>query len=84
MCIFFLCLCTAFVEIILQYQTSDLVSDGKVNIIRWYIIEFKSNHFPTVFKKIEKNKKKVTEKREFLRKIGFRPNRIFIWLRLKN
>ncbi|KAF0763434.1 Uncharacterized protein FWK35_00023691 [Aphis craccivora] len=24
----------------------------------WYIIEVKSKHFPTVFKKIEKNKKK--------------------------
>ncbi|KAF0751287.1 Uncharacterized protein FWK35_00033282 [Aphis craccivora] len=26
---------------------------------------------------IEKNKKKMTEKREFLRKTSFRPNRIF-------
>ncbi|KAF0705715.1 Uncharacterized protein FWK35_00035323, partial [Aphis craccivora] len=34
----------------------------------WYIIEVKSKHFPTVFKQIEKNKKKVTEKLEFLRK----------------
>ncbi|KAF0760201.1 Uncharacterized protein FWK35_00014343 [Aphis craccivora] len=32
------------------------------------IIQVKSKHFPTVFKKIEKNKKKkMTEKREFLR-----------------
>ena len=37
----------------------------------------KSKHFPTVLKKIEKNKKKVTEKREFLRKTSFRPNRFF-------
>ncbi|KAF0751086.1 Uncharacterized protein FWK35_00018973 [Aphis craccivora] len=38
----------------------------------WYIIEVK------IFKKIEKNKKKkMTEKREFLRKTSFRPNRIF-------
>jgi hypothetical protein len=43
----------------------------------WCIIEVKSKHFPTVFKKIEKNKKKVTEKREILRKTSFRPNRIF-------
>ena len=42
----------------------------------WYIIEVKSKHFPTVFKKIEKNKKKMTEKREFLRKTSFRQNRI--------
>ena len=43
----------------------------------WCIIEVKSKHFPTVFKKIEKNKKKMTEKREFLRKTNFRPNRFF-------
>ncbi|KAE9525152.1 hypothetical protein AGLY_014566 [Aphis glycines] len=43
----------------------------------WCIIEVKSKHFPTVFKKIEKNKKKMTEKREFLRKTSFRPNRFF-------
>ncbi|KAF0746467.1 Uncharacterized protein FWK35_00024733 [Aphis craccivora] len=30
-----------------------------------------------IFKKIEKNKKKMTEKREFLRKTSFRTNRIF-------
>ncbi|KAF0762329.1 Uncharacterized protein FWK35_00017476, partial [Aphis craccivora] len=39
----------------------------------------KSKHFPTVFKKIEKNKKKMTEKREFLRKTSFRPNRFFFY-----
>ena len=43
----------------------------------WCIIQVKSKHFPTVFKKIEKNKKKMTEKREFLRKTSFRPNRFF-------
>ncbi|KAF0762657.1 Uncharacterized protein FWK35_00019472 [Aphis craccivora] len=31
----------------------------------WCIIEVKSKHFPKVFKKIEKNKKKIMEKREF-------------------
>ncbi|KAF0751436.1 interferon-inducible double-stranded RNA-dependent protein kinase activator A [Aphis craccivora] len=41
----------------------------------WCIIEVKSKHFPTVFKKIEK--KKNDGKREFLRKISFRPNRFF-------
>ncbi|KAF0773654.1 Uncharacterized protein FWK35_00003465, partial [Aphis craccivora] len=44
---------------------------------------FPIKHFPTIFKKIEKNKKKkkkMTEKREFLRKTSFRPNRFFIWL----
>ncbi|KAE9537364.1 hypothetical protein AGLY_006387 [Aphis glycines] len=44
----------------------------------WCIIKVKSKHFPTVFKKIKKNKKKkMTEKREFLRKTSFRPNRFF-------
>ncbi|KAF0747259.1 Uncharacterized protein FWK35_00027680 [Aphis craccivora] len=37
----------------------------------WCIIEVK------IFKKIEKNKKKMTEKREFSRKTSFRPNRFF-------
>ncbi|KAE9534014.1 hypothetical protein AGLY_008750, partial [Aphis glycines] len=41
----------------------------------WYIIEVKSKHFPTVFKKTKK--KKVTEKQEFLRKTSFRSNRFF-------
>ncbi|KAF0754612.1 Uncharacterized protein FWK35_00031830, partial [Aphis craccivora] len=43
----------------------------------WYIIHVKSKRFLTVFKKIEKNKKKMTEKREFLHKTSFRPNRFF-------
>ncbi|KAF0728055.1 Uncharacterized protein FWK35_00020330 [Aphis craccivora] len=34
----------------------------------WCIIEVKSKHFPTVLKKNRKNKKKVTEKQEFLHK----------------
>ncbi|KAF0768868.1 Uncharacterized protein FWK35_00021722 [Aphis craccivora] len=43
----------------------------------WCIIQVNSKYFPTVFKKIEKNKKKkMTEKREFLRKTSFRPNRL--------
>ncbi|KAF0701730.1 Uncharacterized protein FWK35_00033625, partial [Aphis craccivora] len=40
----------------------------------WCIIEVK------ILKKIEKNKKKkMTEKREFLRKTSFRPNRFFFY-----
>ncbi|KAF0771883.1 Uncharacterized protein FWK35_00003679 [Aphis craccivora] len=39
-------------------------------------MEVKSKHFPTVFKKIEKNKiKEMMEKREFLTKNSFKPNR---------
>ncbi|KAF0754455.1 Uncharacterized protein FWK35_00032183, partial [Aphis craccivora] len=41
----------------------DPVSDRKVNLV--------------VFKNVRKNPKKVTEKREFLRKTSFRPNRFF-------
>ncbi|KAF0754197.1 Uncharacterized protein FWK35_00021805 [Aphis craccivora] len=48
----------------------------------WCVVEVKSKHFPTVFKKIKKNKKKMTEKREFLRETSFRPNRFFFWLPL--
>ncbi|KAE9531247.1 hypothetical protein AGLY_010453, partial [Aphis glycines] len=41
----------------------------------WCIIEFS--------KKSRKTKKKMTEKRQFLRKTSFRPNRFFLWLPLK-
>ncbi|KAF0707973.1 Uncharacterized protein FWK35_00026985, partial [Aphis craccivora] len=37
----------------------------------------KSKKFPIVFKSVRKNPKKVTEKREFLLKTRFRPNRFF-------
>ncbi|KAF0755554.1 Uncharacterized protein FWK35_00028836 [Aphis craccivora] len=37
----------------------------------WCIIGVKSKHFPTVFKKIEKNKKKVTENGNFYAKPVF-------------
>ncbi|KAF0770602.1 Uncharacterized protein FWK35_00013609 [Aphis craccivora] len=43
----------------------------------WCIIEVKSKHFPTVLKKNGEKQKKVTEKREFLRKTSFWPNRFF-------
>ncbi|KAF0743460.1 Uncharacterized protein FWK35_00020025 [Aphis craccivora] len=57
----------------LQFQTLRVVFDGKVNIL-----EVKSKHFPIVFKKIEKNKKKSDRKTGiFLRKTSFRPNRFF-------
>ncbi|KAF0737130.1 Uncharacterized protein FWK35_00037526, partial [Aphis craccivora] len=63
-CGFFLCLCTReHVEIMLQFQTMGVVSDSKMNLV--------------VFKIAEKNQKKIKEKREFLRKTSFRPNRFF-------
>ncbi|KAF0767182.1 Uncharacterized protein FWK35_00007047, partial [Aphis craccivora] len=43
----------------------------------WFNIEVKSKHFSTVFKKNLEKQKKVTEKREFLRKTSFRPNQFF-------
>ncbi|KAF0749621.1 Uncharacterized protein FWK35_00013579 [Aphis craccivora] len=46
----------------------------------WCIIEVKSKHFPTVLKKIEKNKKKVTKKQEFITKPVFDQIDFFIWL----
>ncbi|KAF0708008.1 hypothetical protein FWK35_00029790 [Aphis craccivora] len=33
-----------------------------------------------IFQQFSKKREKVTEKREFLRKTSFRPNRYFIWL----
>ncbi|KAE9521806.1 hypothetical protein AGLY_017796 [Aphis glycines] len=62
------------IKVMLQFQTLGVVSDDKVNIL-----EVKSEYFPTVFKKIEKNKKKVTEKQDFLRKTSFRSNRFFFY-----
>ncbi|KAF0764161.1 Uncharacterized protein FWK35_00020499 [Aphis craccivora] len=76
MCVcFFLCLCTAYiVEIILQSISNFEGGFRCKNEYPWCIIEVKSKHFPTVFKKIGKTKNKMTEKREFLRKTSFRLN----------
>ncbi|KAE9544123.1 hypothetical protein AGLY_001812 [Aphis glycines] len=42
----------------------------------WCIIEFKSKHFSTIFKKKNREKQKKSDgKQEFLRKTSFRPNR---------
>ncbi|KAF0760806.1 Uncharacterized protein FWK35_00010690 [Aphis craccivora] len=46
------------------------VSDRKVNLVG--TLEVKIKKFPIVFKSVRKNPKKVTEKREFLRKTCFR------------
>ncbi|KAF0772755.1 Uncharacterized protein FWK35_00000719, partial [Aphis craccivora] len=43
----------------------------------WYFGGIKSKKFPIVFKSVRKNPKKVTEKREFLRKTSFSQNRFF-------
>ncbi|KAF0688113.1 Uncharacterized protein FWK35_00030413 [Aphis craccivora] len=51
----------------LQFQTMGLVSDVKVNILG-ALYSFQKNR---------EKQKKMTEKREFLRKTSFRPNRFF-------
>ncbi|KAF0694319.1 Uncharacterized protein FWK35_00037216, partial [Aphis craccivora] len=62
--IFFFCLFTReSVKIMHQFQTLGVVSDSKMNLV--------------VQKRREKPKKKIKEKREFLRKTSFRPNRFF-------
>ncbi|KAF0741448.1 hypothetical protein FWK35_00037105, partial [Aphis craccivora] len=61
---FFFCVCTReSVVIMLQFQTLGVVSCSKMNLV--------------VFKSAGKNQKKIKEKREFLRKTSFRPNRFF-------
>ncbi|KAF0767180.1 Uncharacterized protein FWK35_00036623, partial [Aphis craccivora] len=50
----------------------------------WCNKKFKSKYFLTVFKKSRKIKKKVTEKREFLRKTSFRTNRFFYMVETQN
>ncbi|KAF0769020.1 Uncharacterized protein FWK35_00004182, partial [Aphis craccivora] len=67
----------SFFEFPNNSELSDECIDFTMIEYPWCIIEVKSKYFPRVFKKIEKNKKKVTEKREFLRKTSFRPNRFF-------
>ncbi|KAF0755774.1 Uncharacterized protein FWK35_00031067, partial [Aphis craccivora] len=63
MCVFFF----VFVSVysITSRNTAPISNYGGVNI------------FQRFSKKLRKTKKKMTEKREFLRKTSFRPNRIF-------
>ncbi|KAF0748213.1 Uncharacterized protein FWK35_00014672 [Aphis craccivora] len=56
---------------IFQFQTSGLYSDGKMNIFGALYLS-KVN-----FQKRREKPKKIKEKREFLRKASFRPNRFF-------
>ncbi|KAF0763442.1 Uncharacterized protein FWK35_00008824, partial [Aphis craccivora] len=77
LCVLFLCVCVhGSVEIMLQFQTLRVVSDRKMNLVgalgRLFF------EFPNSFqKRREKPKKKIKEKREFLPKTSFRPNRFF-------
>ncbi|KAF0714516.1 Uncharacterized protein FWK35_00034506 [Aphis craccivora] len=66
-CIDFTMMCVFFLSVT-TFWSMDPVSDRKVNLVG----TFKSTKFPIVFKSVRKNLKKVTEKREFLRKTSFR------------
>ncbi|KAF0703321.1 Uncharacterized protein FWK35_00035991 [Aphis craccivora] len=59
----------------LQFQTLGVFSCRKMNLIGAWGGHFLN--FPIVFKSAGINKKKIKEKREFLRKTSFRPNRFF-------
>ncbi|KAF0711730.1 Uncharacterized protein FWK35_00038579, partial [Aphis craccivora] len=79
----FFCFVFVFVYSIISRNNAPISNYGRgfqcKSEYPWCIIEIKikSKHFPTVFKKIDKNKKKMTEKREILRNTSFRPNRFF-------
>ncbi|KAF0721622.1 Uncharacterized protein FWK35_00030757 [Aphis craccivora] len=76
LCVLFLRLCTRErVEIMLQFQTLGVVSCRKMNLVGAL-----GGHFlnlPIVFKSAGKNQKTIKEKRKFLHKTSFRPNRFF-------
>ncbi|KAF0758564.1 Uncharacterized protein FWK35_00038756 [Aphis craccivora] len=62
----------------LQFQTMGVVFCSKMNLVGALGRSF--FNFPIVFKSAVKNQKKIKEKREFLRKTSFRPNRFFCML----
>ncbi|KAF0754954.1 Uncharacterized protein FWK35_00026439, partial [Aphis craccivora] len=75
---FFLCLCTRErVEIMLEFQTLGVVSDSLSNLVGALGRSF--FEFPNSFQKPREKPKKITEKREFLRKTSLRPKRIFLY-----
>ncbi|KAF0718920.1 hypothetical protein FWK35_00038488 [Aphis craccivora] len=61
-----------------QFQTLGVVSCSKMNLVGALKRSF--FEFPNSFQKRRENQKKIKEKREFLRKTSFRPNRFFLWL----
>ncbi|KAF0716084.1 hypothetical protein FWK35_00032527, partial [Aphis craccivora] len=67
-----MCVCFFFVSVI-TFRSMDPVSGRKVNLVG-----------TLGGQNIRKNPKKVTEKREFLRKTSFRPNRFFCTVLLIN
>ncbi|KAF0772668.1 Uncharacterized protein FWK35_00003883 [Aphis craccivora] len=63
----------------LQFQTLEVVSVSKINLAGALGRSF--FEFPNSFQKRRENRKKIKEKREFLRKTSFRPNRFFYMCR---
>ncbi|KAF0702681.1 Uncharacterized protein FWK35_00032709 [Aphis craccivora] len=59
----------------LHYQNLGVVSYSKMNLVGALGRSF--FEFPNSFQKRRENPKKIKEKREFLRKTSFRPNRFF-------
>ncbi|KAF0760884.1 Uncharacterized protein FWK35_00022104 [Aphis craccivora] len=59
----------------LQFQTMGVVSCRKMNLVGALGKSF--FEFPNSFQKRWEKPKKIKEKREFLRKTSFRPNRFF-------
>ncbi|KAF0732364.1 Uncharacterized protein FWK35_00032000 [Aphis craccivora] len=59
----------------LQFQTFGVVTDSKMNLVGALGKSF--FEFPNNFQKRWEKPKKIKEKREFLRKTSFRPNRLF-------
>ncbi|KAF0771081.1 Uncharacterized protein FWK35_00007716 [Aphis craccivora] len=59
----------------LQYQTLGVVSNRKMNLVDALGRSFFEFH--NSFQKRREKPKKIKEKREFLRKTSFRPNRFF-------
>ncbi|KAF0748762.1 Uncharacterized protein FWK35_00009185 [Aphis craccivora] len=74
-CIDFTMMCVFIYLFIYFVSVYSITSRNNAPILNFG--EVKSKHFPTVFKKIEKNKKKMTEKQEILHNTSFRPNRFF-------
>ncbi|KAF0759029.1 Uncharacterized protein FWK35_00011676 [Aphis craccivora] len=70
-CIDFTIMCVFFLSVYSITGRNNAPISNYKSEYPWCIIEVKSKHFPTVLKKIEKNKKKMTEKWEFLRKTSF-------------
>ncbi|KAF0753608.1 Uncharacterized protein FWK35_00020588 [Aphis craccivora] len=62
-----------FVEIMLQFQTLGVVSDSKMSLVG--ALESFQKH-----REKPKKKKKIKEKREFVSKTSFRPNRLFLYV----